>query len=90
MTATLTVGRRVNIVKGCKARDLHKGTTWLVKAIEPMGPDYNNNVRVSLQRLNGFGPDRIALYARHPNRLADAVISLNDGRPEHRIEVTPL
>lgn len=26
-------------------------------------------------------------YARHPNRLADDVIRLNDGRPEHVIEI---
>lgn len=84
----ITSGVRVKILKGCKARELHKGTTWLVTAVEPLGADYSHSVRVSLQRLNGFGPDRVALFARHSNRLADPIVSLNDGRPQNRIQVT--
>jgi len=29
----------------------------------------------------------VALYARHPNRLADPVVSLNDGNPGRKIQV---
>jgi hypothetical protein len=29
----------------------------------------------------------IAFYARHPNRLADVMVSMNTGRPEDRIVV---
>lgn len=77
----------VKIVKGCKARNLNKGTSWQVASVEPLGADYSYAVRVTMRRLNGFGPHVVSLYARHPNRLADASIRLNDGRPEHSIEI---
>lgn len=84
----ITAGTRVRIEKGCNAREVVKGTTALVKAVEALGAEYSHSVRVQLQFLNGFGAGRvISFYARHPNRLADAVISMNDGNPTHRIEV---
>lgn len=87
-TTAITPGTRVRIEKGCKARDVNKGVTAQVKAVEALGAEYSHSVRVTLQLLNGFGAGRvISFYARHPNRLADAVISMNDGNPTHRIEV---
>ncbi len=83
----IAVGSRVQILKGCKARDLNKGTSWQVTEVRPLGADYSHSVAVRLSRLNGFGPNTITLYARHPNRLADAVLNLNDGNPTHTVQV---
>ncbi len=84
----LVTGTRVRIEKGCKAREVNKGVTAVVKTVEALGAEYSHQVRVSLQLLNGFGAGRVlSFYARHPNRLADAVVGMNDGNPLHRIEV---
>jgi hypothetical protein len=84
----LTIGVRVRIEKGCKARDVNKGVTAVVKGVEALGAEYSHSVRVQLQLLNGFGAGRvITFFARHANRLSDAVIRMNDGNPTHTIEV---
>jgi hypothetical protein len=84
----LTPGNRVTIAKGCKAREVNKGVTALVKSVTPLGPEYSHQVRVTIQLLNGFLAGRnLSFYARHPNRLSDAVVRMNDGNPLHVIEV---
>jgi hypothetical protein len=84
----IDTGSRVRIEKGCAARQVTKGTTAVVRAVEALGAEYSHSVKVTLQFVNGFGAGRvISFYARHPNRLSDAVISMNDGNPTHRIEV---
>lgn len=84
----LTVSTRVIITKGCKSRGVTKGATAVVKAVEPLGAEYAHNVRVTLYFLNSFMSGKtVSFYARHPNRLGDVFVSMNDGRPEHRIEV---
>ncbi len=87
MTAPLTAGTRVKIVKGCKARNMNKGTMWVVNAVTPLGAEYSHAVRVYMQRLNGFGPDRVLFIARHVNRLSDITVRMNDGNPSNVIEI---
>jgi hypothetical protein len=85
---SITVGDRIKVEKGCKARNVHVRDTARVEKVEPLGRDYNFNVKVVLKFLSGFlSGKNIVLFARHPSRLADDVIRLNDGRPEHVIEV---
>jgi hypothetical protein len=83
----ITAGLRVKIVKGCKARNMNKGATYLVSAVTELGADYSHAVRVTLQRLQGFGPDRVSFTARHINRLSDPTVRMNDGNPSNVIEV---
>jgi hypothetical protein len=88
MDTTFVTGTRVRILKGCKAREVSKGVTAVVKTVEPLGAEYAHAVRVSIQLLNGFGSGRtLNFYARHPNRLADLIVRMNDGNPLHVIEV---
>jgi hypothetical protein len=88
MSIHITAGTKVRIVKGCRARGVTKGSSAVVEAVDLMGAEYSNNVRVTLKFLNSFLSGRtLAFYASHMNRLGDAIISLNDGRPEHRIEI---
>ena len=84
----LTINARVRIEKGCKAREIDKGTTAQVTKIEPMGADYGHSVRVVLTMLNGFKSGKsFAFYARHMNRLSDTFVRMNDGNPSHTIEI---
>lgn len=84
----ITTNDRLTIVKGCKARGMDKGVTVQVTKIEPMGADYSHFVKVVMVPVNGFkAGTAIVFYARHVNRLADAVIRMNDGNPSHVIEV---
>jgi hypothetical protein len=84
----LTAGARVRIEKGCNGRDVVKGTTAQIKSITPLGADYSHKVQVVLYFLNGrLSGKTVVFYARHTNRLSDVFVAMNDGRPEHRIEV---
>lgn len=84
----ITVGSKVIIEKGCKAREITKGATAVVKTVEPLGADYSHACRVTLYFLNSFMSGKtVALYARHENRLGDALVTLNDGRPEHTVQI---
>jgi len=84
----VTVGSKVKIEKGCRARDVSKGATAKVMSVEKMGAEYSHSVRVTLFFLNTFIAGKtLVFYARHENRLADAVINLNDGNPSHSIQV---
>ncbi len=87
----LTVGMRVRIEKGCVAREVVKGTDAEIADVKPMGADYGHCVRVQLHFLNGYKAGKsIAFFARHANRLSDAIISMNDGNPLHKIELRRL
>jgi hypothetical protein len=89
--APLAVGMRVRIEKGCNARGVTKGSTAVIKAIEPLGADYSHHVKVVLYFLNSMLSGKtVVFYARHPNRLSDPIVALNDGRIEHRIDVRRL
>lgn len=84
----LTVGMRVQLVKGCKARGLDKGISARIQSVTELGADYGHEVKVVLQPLNGFQASKnFAFYARHITRLSDAIVRLNDGNPSHTIEV---
>jgi hypothetical protein len=84
----ITVGTRVRIEKGCKARGVNKGVSAKISAIEPMGADYGHCVKVALYLLNGFKSGKtVVFFARHANRLNDAVVNMNDGNPSHTIAV---
>lgn len=86
--APLAVSTKVVIAKGCKARGITKNSTAIIKAIEPMGADYGHTVRVTLYFVNSFMSGKtVSFYARHINRLSETKVSLNDGRPENRIDV---
>lgn len=84
-TAPLTVGTIVRIVKGCLARGLRKGFTCRLEVVQPMGRDYSHMVKIRLCVLDtgkAYG-----FWARHVNRLTDPVVALNDGNPNHKIQV---
>jgi hypothetical protein len=84
----LKVGTRVRIVKGCKARSVTKGATAMITRISEMGPEYGYSVAISFKFQNSFLAGKtLVFYARHPNRLDDAIVNLNDGRPEHKIQI---
>ncbi len=76
-------GQVVVVTKGCKARDIQKGSRGQVVAVTEMGVEYGHNVEVVLD----FGVRKVAFFARHVNRLSDAIVRLNDGNPLHVIEV---
>lgn len=89
-TTPITAGIKVVIAKGCKAREITKGTKVDVVAVVPMGADYGHCVKVVLAvpaKRMGLPARHVAFYARHVNRLADDTIGMNDGNPLHRIEV---
>lgn len=81
--SALTNGTRVRIVKGCQTREVVKGSQATV-VIRPLGREYGYSVQVALTFTNGRV---LSFYARHPNRLSDAVVRMNDGNPLHVIEV---
>lgn len=84
----ISVGSKVKIEKGCKARDVSKGASAKVMSVEKMGADYSHAVKVTLFFLNTFLSGKtLTFYARHENRLADPVVNLNDGNPLHTIQV---
>ena len=86
--APLAAGTRVQITKGCKALGIVKGTTAVVSAATPLGAEYGHSVKVVLRFVNGFKAGKsFALYARHPNRLADAIVRFNNGNPFNTVEV---
>lgn len=82
-SSKVTVGSSVKILKGCKARDIAKGSAKIHDVIE-LGAEYGGGVRVLLDYKGRL----IAFYARHPNRLADAQVNLNDGNPLHNIKIS--
>ncbi len=85
----LTVGSTIRVEKGCKARDITKGTTAKIWAVRELGPDYSHSVAVTFTMLNGFKAGKsMTFYARHANRLSDAIVNLNDGNPLHKIMVS--
>lgn len=84
----ITAGTKVRIEKGCKAREVPKGLSATVESVTNLGADYGHSVRVVLKFRNGFIAGKtLVLYARHENRLSDALINLNDGNPLHKIVV---
>jgi hypothetical protein len=86
--APLAVGSKIIIEKGCNARGVTKGASATIKAVEPLGAEYGYAVRVTLGFLNTFLSGKtISFYVRHENRLKDAFVNMNDGRPEHKITV---
>ena len=85
----ITTNAKVIVTKGCKALAVDKGVSAQIKAIEPLGAEYNYNVRVTFYFLNGFkGGKTVTYYARHPNRLADDFVRFNNGdNPSNYFEV---
>jgi len=85
---TLTVGDKIVIEKGCKARNVAAHVSGQITDITPLGADYAHAVRVTFRLLNGFaaGQTRV-FFARHANRLADPLVNLNDGNPLHKIVI---
>ncbi len=80
----ITAGTRVIVLKGCRARDVQKGSGATVRSVTALGADYSHSVKVVLEFVNGRV---LAFYARHTNRLSDSVVNLNDGNPLHKIEI---
>jgi hypothetical protein len=81
--APLAAGTRVRIVKGCAARSVAKNGTAQIVSVTPLGADCGHSVRVVLS----YAGRTLVFFARHPNRLADAVVRLNDGNPLHTVEI---
>lgn len=74
---------KVSVEKGCRDLHLNKGMQATVKSIQLLGADYSHSVKVVLT----FSGKTVVLYARHPNRLEDTIINLNDGCPEHLVKI---
>ena len=86
--APLTAGSKVKVEKGCAERGVAKNVSAEVVSVTLLGAEYGHQVKVVLRFLNGFSSGKsIVLYARHENRLSDAVINLNDGNPLHKVKV---
>lgn len=84
----LKIGDRVVVEKGCRARKVDSRTIARVHAIRELGAEYGHNVKVLLNfRTGSHAGTTLAFYARHPNRLGDDLINLNDGQPEHKIQI---
>ena len=84
----LTAPTMVRITKGCRARGIAKNCNAVVREVTPLGADYSHQVKVVLVMSSGINASRVfAFYARHPNRLADDEIRLNDGNPLHTISI---
>ena len=84
----ITAGSKVRIEKGCNARNVAKGTSATVESVTPLGPEYSHAARVVLKMRNGFRSGQIVtFYARHPNRLGDPIVNLNDGNPRNTIQI---
>jgi hypothetical protein len=81
---SLTAGSHAVVVKGCKSRNIRRGDRVFVKSVVPLGPEYSHQVMVSFTDSNGRS---LVFYARHPNRLKDPVVNLNDGNPLHLIKL---
>ena len=83
----LTTGNIVRIAKGCAARDVRKGSTATI-TVTPLGSEYSYVVKVAFAfRTGTLAGKTLVFYARHPNRLSDPVVRMNDGTPLHVIEV---
>lgn len=78
--------KKVRIVSGSLALDIPKGLVCRVESMKELGPAYSHSVQLI---LNVRGKNR-ALYARHPNRVAEKVFHLNNGNPLKRITVERL
>lgn len=86
--APIAVGTRVKISKGCRAFDLPKGVSAKVIEVKELGAEFNYNVSVKLQFLNGFKAGKTrTLEARHPNRLKDGCVRLSNASLQF-IEIT--
>lgn len=84
----IVTGSTVRIVKGCKALRIDAHTSARVTDVKELGAAYSHSVRVSMRFLNGFRAGRtVSLYARHINRLSDVAVRLNDGNPDHTVQV---
>lgn len=84
----IAAGSRVYIQKGCNARNVARGVSAVVESVTPLGAEYSHACRVVFRFINGFRAGQVAtFFARHPNRLADPVVNLNDGNPRHSIQV---
>lgn len=78
----------MRIVKGNSADVIDKGCTARVSVIDELGPEYSHCVRVVLVMSNGFKAGKsFVYYARHINRLSDAVINLNTGNPLQTLKI---
>ena len=77
-----TTDAMVRVTKGCKARDIPKGTVARVTVVE-LGPKYSHQVQVTLR----YSTRVLSFYARHINRLNDPVVNLNDGDPTHTLQI---
>ncbi len=77
--APLVVGSKFIVEKGCVYFDIKKGTRGFVReVVEGEGRE----ARVLLAFSNGKS---LRLYTRHINRLSDAIVSLHNGDPFHKL-----
>lgn len=88
MNAPIIPGTRLKIIKGCRARDLHKGITIQIESVQEMGAEYSHSVKVTFRPVDGYHAGALFVFwARHRNRLLDGIIRLNDGNPLNVIEI---
>jgi hypothetical protein len=80
----ITTNTMVVVTKGCKARGITKGVRARAVVVEALGAEGGHMVKVLLAFASGR---KVAFYARHPNRMADTEVGMNDGDPTHRITI---
>jgi hypothetical protein len=80
-------GARVVVVKGSRGIGIDKGVTLAIENTTVL-PESSMAVAVRFMAMNGSasGQKRV-LYARHPNRLSDADVSLASGNGADKIVV---
>jgi hypothetical protein len=84
---TVTANCSIRVTKGCKTLGIAKGDIATILEVRPMGTDYSYFVRVTLRTARG---KTHVLWARHMNRLGDAVVRLHNGDPTKNIEFVVL
>lgn len=84
----ISIDSKIKVTKGCRALGIDKGTVCRVRAVDALGTDYSHQVGVTLTFLTGFkAGTKVRLFGRHPNRMNDTIVRLNNGDPLKNIEI---
>lgn len=78
----IQVGTKFVVEKGSTKLGITKGNRGTVTEVTPLGPEYNNEVRVTLAfefptYVGSKATYTRVLYAKHSNRLADTYPALH-------------
>jgi len=77
---------KIKVIKGCLLLDIRKGMVANVISIQPLGPDYSYQAKVTLQ----FPGRQVSLYARHTNQTQKPKFNLSGMISGRIITVVPV